>query len=160
MSRVYAPTTLSDVVAVSGLPEDETRRAVYVLALGGLLTRTRRAAPAARRSVEARGTTARRRGAGASAAAESTRPPAEHQPSSEPEIDKRGTVEELLALSRGATHYEVLGVTRSATAGEVKRVYYAHARRLHPDLLRRDADEATRQRIDAAFAESRRPTTR
>src|SRR5215207_4756469 len=39
MSRIYAPTTLSEIVAVSGLPEEETRRAVYVLALGGLLTR-------------------------------------------------------------------------------------------------------------------------
>lgn len=155
MSRIYAPTTLSEVVAVSGLPEEETRRAVYVLALGGLLTRTggSRLLPA-----EALKLAAQQRAAAAAAAAaetsaaESTRPTAEPQPSSEPEADKRGTVEELLVLSRGATHYEVLGVVRSASADEVKRVYYSHARRLHPDLLRRDADEATRQRIDTAFA--------
>lgn len=153
MSRIYAPTTLSEVVAVSGLPEEETRRAVYVLALSGLLTRTggSRLLPA-----EALKLAAQQRAAAAAAAsaaaAESPRPTAEQQPSSEPEADKRGTVEELLALARGATHYEVLGVARSASADEVKRLYYSHARRLHPDLLRRDADEATRQRIDTAFA--------
>ncbi len=70
----------------------------------------------------------------------------------EPEPDRQGTVEELFKLARGATHYEVLGVARTASADEVKRVYYAHARRLHPDRFRRDADEGQRQRIDAAFA--------
>ena len=71
---------------------------------------------------------------------------------SEPEPDKVGTIEELLALARGTTHYEVLGVAHSAATDEIKRAYYAHARRLHPDRFRRDADEETRQRIDAAFA--------
>src|SRR4051812_4364603 len=41
MSRVYEPTNLRYVLAVSGMPEDETRRAVYALALGGLIKRER-----------------------------------------------------------------------------------------------------------------------
>src|SRR5215204_2466946 len=155
MSRIYAPTTLSEVVAVSGLPEEETRRAVYVLALGGLLTRTggpRLLSPDALKL-------AAKQCAAAAAAAktpstESPRPPAarERQSAAEPEISRLGTIEELLALARGATHYEVLGVARSASAEEVKRIYYSHARRLHPDRFRRDADDETRQRIDNAFA--------
>jgi DnaJ-like protein/uncharacterized protein DUF4388 len=155
MSRVYAPTHLGEVIAVSGLPEEETRRSVYVLALGGLLTRTggRRILPA-----EALKLAAQQRAATA-AAAEASAPESpsstverERPSAAEPEPDKRGTVEELLTRALGATHYEVLGIARSASTDEVKRVYYSHARRLHPDLFRRDADEETRQRIDAAFA--------
>ncbi|MET0647298.1 MAG: DUF4388 domain-containing protein [Pyrinomonadaceae bacterium] len=159
MSRVYAPTPLSEVVAVSGLPEAETRRAVYVLALGGLLTRTggRRILPAEALKLAAQ----QQRAAVAASAQETLRqtggresqPQTDERPAAtEPERDTRGTVEELFALARGATHYEVLGVARSVSADEVKRAYYSHARRLHPDLFRRDADEETRQRIDAAFA--------
>jgi DnaJ-domain-containing protein 1 len=150
MSRVYAPARLGEVVAVSGLPEDETRRAVYVLTLGGLLTRTGgpRILPAEAQKLAAQQLAA----AAATPAPESTRQPGERPTPAEPERDTRGVVEELFALARGETHYEVLGVARSASADEVKRAYYSHARRLHPDLFRRDADEEMRQRIDAAFA--------
>jgi hypothetical protein len=149
MSRVYAPTPLGEVVAVSGLPEGETRRTVYVLALGGLLTRSGgpRILPA-----EALTLAAQQRAAAEAPAKDAPRQTGEGAPTAEPERETRGTVEELFALARGETYYEVLGVARSASTDEVKRVYYSHARRLHPDLFRRDADEETRQRIDAAFA--------
>jgi DnaJ-domain-containing protein 1 len=153
MSRVYAPTPLGEVVSVSGLPEEETRHVVYVLAIAGLLTRTGgpRILPA-----EALTLAAQQRAAAAAAAEALTqgdpRQTGEPQTTAAPEQDTRGTVEELFALARGATHYEVLGVARSASTDEVKRVYYSHARRLHPDRFRRDADEEMRQRIDNAFA--------
>jgi DnaJ-domain-containing protein 1 len=151
MSRIYAPTQLGEVIAVSGLPEEETRRAVYVLALGGLLTRTggSRILPA-----EALTLAAQQRASAAAAAEAPTRPTGKREsPSqSQPEPETHGTVEELLARAGGATHYEVLGIARSASSDEVKRIYYSHARRLHPDRFRRDADEETRQRIDNAFA--------
>ena len=41
LTRASAPMRLSELIAVSGLPEAETRRALYALALGGLLRRER-----------------------------------------------------------------------------------------------------------------------
>lgn len=156
MSRIYAPARLREIIAVSGLPEDETRRAVYILALGGLLTRMGgpRILPAgALKLATQQQAAAAAPPASGRTTAERERPSqSDERPAAEPEPDRQGAIEELYALARGATHYEVLGVARSASADEVKRVYYAHARRLHPDRFRRDADEETRQRIDAAFA--------
>jgi DnaJ-domain-containing protein 1 len=154
LSRLYAPLSMGEVIAVAGLPEEETRRAVYVLGLAGLLERPDRthvlpaealrhaaAQQQQRPATEKRATTQ-----------EPARRTGERERPTEPEPPAEGTVAELLALARGATHYEVLGVARSTTPEEVKRVYYTHARRLHPDRFRRDADEEQRQRIDAAFA--------
>jgi DnaJ-domain-containing protein 1 len=154
LSRVYEPMRLSDLLMLGGLPEEETRRAVYILALGRLLER-----PERRRvlSPEVLKQAAKRPATEATATPAQTEPgqpstPEGERTAPEPEADTRGTVEELLERARGETHYEVLGVRRSATADEIKRTYYAHARRLHPDHFRRDADAETQQRIDAAFA--------
>ncbi|HWW75186.1 MAG TPA: DUF4388 domain-containing protein, partial [Pyrinomonadaceae bacterium] len=113
LSRVYEPMRLSDVLMLGGLPEEETRRAVYVLALGRLLERPERRralspevlkqASAKRPAPEASTTPAQPESA----------TPERERPAPEPEADTRGTVEELLERARGETHYEVLGVRRS-----------------------------------------------
>ena len=48
------------------------------------------------------------------------------------------------------THYEVLGVSTSASAAEIKRAYRMQARRHHPDVA--GTDDAVMQALNQAWA--------
>ncbi len=48
------------------------------------------------------------------------------------------------------THYEVLGVSTSASAAEIKRAYRMQARRYHPDVA--GTDDAVMQALNHAWA--------
>jgi curved DNA-binding protein CbpA len=153
LSRMSGPMRMSEVIAASGLPAELTRRAVYALALGGLLERGRwlRALP-----MELNAESRSRSAAATEEAIQDADPqqgaPLQQKPIEAREVNTLSVVEELFARASGATHYEVLGVTRTASLDEVKRTYYSHAKRFHPDLFRRDVDAVIQQRIDAAFA--------
>src|SRR6185369_8174808 len=141
LSRVDRPTTVREIVAVSGLGHDETLGHLYALALAGLLKREHW--PAVFRDEQA------------------TRPaaPKKVAPPPPPPVEREQThdtspqdVENLLVRVKNArTHYEVLGVAREISAPELKTVYYQLARRYHPDRFRKSAAELV-PRIEAAFA--------
>ncbi len=160
LSRVNAPMSISELLAISGLREPEAHLAVYALALGGLLTRA--AWPRAFTNEEV--TQARRarvatKSADAPAETPNSAPPVE-EPQSPVEAEEKieanleSEIEELFARSdAAASYYGVLGVTRNVKADEIKRAYYALARRFHPDRFRSaTADDAMRRRIETSFS--------
>ncbi|HZG51019.1 MAG TPA: DnaJ domain-containing protein, partial [Pyrinomonadaceae bacterium] len=63
----------------------------------------------------------------------------------------RAEIDALFALVHDTDHYRVLGVERNAESAEIKRAYYALAKRFHPDRFQRDADATLRPQIESAF---------
>ena len=152
LSRLDAPVRVSELVAMTGLPEEQTLRALYSLFLYGLLRRERvPAALVAERVAQAQA-------AQADEPKETAPPPPtpaerpREEPAAVEEADPLAALDTLFASAAGRTHYEVLGLGRSVAPAEIKRAYYALARRFHPDRFRREADAEILARIESAFA--------
>ena len=142
LSRLDQPTSLRELIAVSGLGEKETLQLVYSLALAGVVQRQdwnsvlrdQKPGPPPRPV--------------APAAAPPEPPVQREQPR---EIDLTD-VESFLARVRTAqTHYEVLDVNREISAESLKKIYYQLARNYHPDRFRKSHASLV-TRLEAAFA--------
>jgi len=134
LSRLDRPTTVRELVAISCLGEAETLRHLYSLAVAGLLQREHWKS-------SFRGQ-------------QQTRPtPTQEKPAPEPEpADEPTNVEAFLERVRTAsTFYELLGISDTVAAQNLKDVYYDLARRYHPDRFRK-AEPALVARIESAFA--------
>lgn len=163
LSRVDAPTSVGELVAVAGLPEEQTRQTAYALALCGLLARSRwpealtgeGAAEAAARGAQSPWDFEDEQDA-ARAEFASDKPSDARAPQTdaarEPEPDPRDLMRELLTRVADANYFQILGVPRAATAAEIKRAYYGLARRFHPDRFRQVVGDSERVEIETAFA--------
>ena len=130
LSRINGPTTVKELLSVSGMNKEETLQSLYALAICGVV---RRAAWA----------TSQFNGSARATAAVKTEAVAE---------DKIDTLEEFFARAEfAASYYDLLGVDPQASAGEVKNAYHSLARRFHPDRFHQ-ADAQLRNQIESAFA--------
>ena len=137
LSRVDAPMALPELVAVSGLPESDTLRIVYSLALVGLLAR------------QYWKTAFRGSLADSPLEVEMVVPPVVEEPVATVPSD---SVEAFLArLASANSHYETLGVEKSVSMPELKKAYYDIARKYHPDRFR-GAEKSLISRIESSFA--------
>jgi curved DNA-binding protein CbpA len=160
LTRVDAPLSINELLAIGGLPEAEALHISYTLALGGFLRRERwpqalsaqeiakaRAVKVTAEVKQAAPVLAAPKGEAKSAPVKSAPTPSEEQ------YDEQSEIDALFAKTLPTTdHYQMLGVRRSSSAADIKRAYYALAKRFHPDRFRRDRDDEQLARIQSAFA--------
>lgn len=127
VSRLTEPMTIDEIAALSGLPEDQYLPALYALYASGLIASTTEPPPSQ----------------------PVVKPPVETGPSIE---EVRVELEQTLGFYRTANLYEVLGVTNAAEAAEIKRAYYALAKKYHPDRYHAASDREVREKLEAVFA--------
>ena len=139
LSRLERPTPLNELVAVSGLSENDTLVIVYSLVLAGLLQREH---PKNALSSQA-----------AKVEPEPEKPAPTVAPVEQPQTtNESDDIESFLAnISNAQTHYDVLGVDKEASPAQMKTKYYELARRYHPDRFRK-TESTLLTRIESAFA--------
>lgn len=153
LSRIEGPMTLSELLPRCELQtNDDARRVVYTLALGGFLRRT--SWPRLLTELGATTTTTAPAGiAAASSSADgadsSTKPITNKRLT---EQDERPELEELFARANKATYYQMLSVEPGATASGIKQAYYKLAKRFHPDRFHGSVSASELAEVQSAFA--------
>jgi curved DNA-binding protein CbpA len=146
LSRLDQPTSLTELVALSGLPDLDAYQVIYGLTLSGLVTRehwqnafrTEAAKPARQPGQPPV----------AKAAAEATVDNPWASVSDEEEV-----LEKFLRRLRQATnYYEVIELPPTSQANEIKEAYYALARSYHPDRFHVRSGTPLHSELSSAFA--------
>jgi curved DNA-binding protein CbpA len=126
LSRIDTPTAVSEVGALSGVPEEDARRAVCALVAAGLLKL-------------------------ASDEKDEDEEAADKTEASMEEL--RDEVSRRLHFFTTADHYEVLEITRQSTTGDIKTAYYGLAKKFHPDRYHEvPRDSELRGQLEAVFS--------
>lgn len=130
LSRVDGMSTVADIAAISPLGEEETLRCVYGLVSAGVLDVT---APTAAVSPEVQ---RERVEIPMPEAAPLDREAEKVQEEAGPTAEEKAIFDDITARHASlasATHYDLLGITMTASESEIKKAYYAMAKKYHPD---------------------------
>lgn len=135
LSRLAGETGVNELLLISGLPENETARAIYALAAGGFL--------------QCEGWHS----------AFSLNLPTLPQIPQAPAVESRSEAATspnreletfLTRMEMAKNYYQMLGVERGSDARQLKDAYYRLARKFHPDLFRTE-EASLHSRIETEF---------
>lgn len=124
LSRIDAPTAVSEVGTISGLPEEEAQRAVCALIASGFLKLV--GEDKEEETID-------------SSAAEALEKLNE-------DINRKQN------YYNNSDYYEILEISRQATTSEIKAAYYQLAKKYHPDRYRQAEHAEIRSKLENLFA--------
>ena len=164
LSRVESNIAISDILRLSPLDLEMTRRTLYGLLLTGVLQfATAAESPRKQTRTETRKEEIRRevkKTASPPPPAKSTPPPKESKTKDkktrEDEVDLdfiRGDVHRKLDDLKTKTYYELLNVPQSSSLDEIKKAYYSLAKKYHPDHYHQPELANLKSALDMIFAE-------
>lgn len=160
-----AAMTIEEVQNLSGLPEAETRRILYVLWLGGWLTRENWNAAFSERKVSAILSARLHLKKNEPLPVQIPNGKIDESPSkTKPEtvaevvIEKEKTAEPQISLAeyldrveQATNFYELFGLAPDSVITEIKQTYFGLAKRFHPDLFHKEEDTKLLQKIQSSF---------
>jgi hypothetical protein len=159
LSRVDGTLSAREVMQLIPLPLEETQKSLFGLVSTGVVEFLP-LPPRPRPTLERAGPKGRAASA-LPAAGEMLQPPAPPPPPAPvaapppekvvPPDARRQEILEAHEALKTRTHFEVLGITREATEGQVKEAYFRMAKRFHPDAHHDPALSDLRDRLEAVF---------
>lgn len=155
LTRIDAPVSINELLAVGGLPENETLHVIYTLTLSGLLDREKwPQALSADEITKARAVNAAMPKFVEAEPKVESASPAKGTPAPEVKRDEKADLYALFErLDEATNYYQMLNVGRAANDSDIKRAYHSLAKRFHPDHFRKAVDDELYARIESTFAQ-------
>jgi curved DNA-binding protein CbpA len=155
LTRIDAPVSINELLAVGGLPENEALHVIYTLTLSGLLSREKwPQALSADELTKARAVNAAMPKFVEAESKVESAPPVKVTPAAEEKRDEKAELYALFErLDTATNYYQMLDIGRAANDPDVKRAYHSLAKRFHPDRFRKAVDDELYARIESAFAQ-------